>query len=85
MQASASRSMNAAIRLQRYKAHLSPTFSANRIRPHTNTPSLALHRRPMATQSDKPVVLYTQGTPNGISASVYLEELKERYGGPDYE
>jgi len=39
----------------------------------------------MATQSDKPVVLYTQTTPNGIAASVYLEELKEKYGAPDYE
>lgn len=39
----------------------------------------------MATQSDKPVVLYTQGTPNGVPISVLLEELKEKYGGPDYE
>lgn len=39
----------------------------------------------MATKSDKPVVLYTAPTPNGIPISVYLEELKEKYGGPDYE
>ena len=39
----------------------------------------------MATQSDKPVVLYTQGTPNGWPISVFLEELKEKYGSPDYE
>ncbi|EMD31389.1 hypothetical protein CERSUDRAFT_119781 [Gelatoporia subvermispora B] len=39
----------------------------------------------MATQTDKPVVLYTQGTPNGFPISVFLEELKEKYGGPDYE
>ncbi|TCD62730.1 glutathione S- transferase, nitrogen catabolite repression regulator [Steccherinum ochraceum] len=39
----------------------------------------------MATQSDKPIVLYTQSTPNGYPISVFLEELKEKYGGPDYE
>jgi len=39
----------------------------------------------MATISDKPVVLYTFGTPNGWPISIILEELKDAYGGPDYE
>ncbi|KAJ6518117.1 glutathione S-transferase [Mycena vitilis] len=39
----------------------------------------------MAFQSDKPVVLYTLGTPNGVVASIFLEELKAAYGGPDYD
>jgi len=39
----------------------------------------------MATVSDKPIVLYTFPTPNGIVASIFLEELKAVYGGPDYE
>ncbi|KAI0301145.1 glutathione S-transferase-like protein, partial [Multifurca ochricompacta] len=34
---------------------------------------------------EKPLVLYTGRTPNGFKASVYLEELRARYGGPDYE
>lgn len=39
----------------------------------------------MAAQSDKPVVLYTLGTPNGVVISILLEELKATYGGPDYD
>ena len=31
---------------------------------------------PMAAQSDKPIVLYTLGTPNGVVVSIFLEELK---------
>ena len=30
----------------------------------------------MASQSNKPVVLYTVGTPNGVVVSILLEELK---------
>ncbi|KAF8181967.1 glutathione S-transferase [Mycena galopus ATCC 62051] len=30
----------------------------------------------MAFQSNKPIVLYTLGTPNGLVASIFLEELK---------
>ncbi|THH09438.1 hypothetical protein EW145_g2008 [Phellinidium pouzarii] len=39
----------------------------------------------MATQSSKPIVLYTQTTANGVAVSILLEELKAIYGGPDYE
>ncbi|KAI0799587.1 glutathione S-transferase [Irpex lacteus] len=39
----------------------------------------------MAAQSDKEVVLYTLGTPNGVVVSIFLEELKAAYGGPDYD
>ena len=39
----------------------------------------------MAHQSDKPVVLYTAGTPNGNAPAILLEELKAVYGAPDYE
>ncbi|KAI0798569.1 glutathione S-transferase [Irpex lacteus] len=39
----------------------------------------------MAHQSDKPIVLYTAGTPNGHATSILLEELKAAYGTPDYE
>jgi len=39
----------------------------------------------MATVSDKPIVLYSYPTPNGVTASIFLEELKAQYGGPDYE
>ena len=35
--------------------------------------------------SEKPLILYTGRTPNGYKVSVYLEELKETYGGPQYE
>jgi len=39
----------------------------------------------MTTQSDKSLVLYSVPTPNGATVSIFLEELKEAYGGPDYE
>lgn len=39
----------------------------------------------MATETSKPVVLYTVPTPNGVVASIFLEELKKEYGGPEYE
>lgn len=32
-----------------------------------------------------PVTLYTFTTPNGFPISIFLEELKAAYGGPDYE
>jgi hypothetical protein len=35
--------------------------------------------------SEKPLMLYTGPTPNGYKVSVFLEELKVAYGGPDYE
>ncbi|KZV73689.1 glutathione S-transferase-like protein [Peniophora sp. CONT] len=35
--------------------------------------------------SEKPLILYTGRTPNGYKVSVYLEELKETYGGPEYD
>jgi len=39
----------------------------------------------MATVSDKPIILYTCDTSNGLVVSIFLEELKAIYGGPDYE
>ncbi|KAI0688193.1 glutathione S-transferase [Cytidiella melzeri] len=39
----------------------------------------------MTHQSDKPIVLYTAGTPNGHAASIFLEELKAAYGAPEYD
>lgn len=33
----------------------------------------------------KPLLLYTGPTPNGHKTSVFLEELKVAYGGPDYD
>ncbi|TCD70590.1 glutathione S- transferase, nitrogen catabolite repression regulator [Steccherinum ochraceum] len=38
-----------------------------------------------APTSNKPVILYSETTPNGIVVSAYLEELKDKYGAPDYE
>lgn len=38
----------------------------------------------MAT-GNKDLLLYTGPTPNGHKVSVFLEELKAAYGGPDYE
>ncbi|KAI0035323.1 glutathione S-transferase-like protein [Vararia minispora EC-137] len=35
--------------------------------------------------SEKPIVFYTGRTPNGFKVSVFLEELKAAYGGPDYD
>ncbi|KAI0035338.1 glutathione S-transferase-like protein [Vararia minispora EC-137] len=35
--------------------------------------------------SEKPLVFYTGRTPNGYKVSVFLEELKAAYGGPDYD
>ncbi|KZS91878.1 glutathione S-transferase [Sistotremastrum niveocremeum HHB9708] len=35
--------------------------------------------------SDSKLTLYGLPTPNGITASIFLEELKAAYGGPDYE
>lgn len=32
----------------------------------------------MATQTDKPIVLYTFPTPNGVVPAILLEELKVR-------
>jgi hypothetical protein len=78
----------AARRLAAFKAHI-PSLS---LTTTTNTTTRPQHRlytaataTAMATKTDKPVVLYTQGTPNGIPISVYLEELKDKYGAPDYE
>ncbi|EPT02850.1 glutathione S-transferase C-terminal-like protein [Fomitopsis schrenkii] len=38
----------------------------------------------MAT-GNKDLLLYTGATPNGHKVSVFLEELKAAYGGPDYD
>jgi len=35
--------------------------------------------------STSKLVLYSVPTPNGVAASILLEELKAAYGGPDYE
>lgn len=35
--------------------------------------------------AEKPLMLYTGKTPNGFKVTVFLEELKAAYGGPDYE
>ncbi|THH06807.1 hypothetical protein EW146_g9500 [Bondarzewia mesenterica] len=37
------------------------------------------------SQPEKPLTLYTGNTPNGYKVSVFLEELKLAYGGPDYD
>ncbi|KAJ7064107.1 glutathione S-transferase [Mycena amicta] len=37
----------------------------------------------MASESTKPLVVYTAGTPNGLVVLIFLEELKAAYGGPD--
>ncbi|EJD05215.1 glutathione S-transferase [Fomitiporia mediterranea MF3/22] len=39
----------------------------------------------MAAKSDAQIVLYTQTTPNGIVPAIFLEELKAKYGQPDYD
>ena len=36
------------------------------------------------TMSQKPIVLYSLPTPNGVAVSIFLEELKAVYG-VDYE
>ncbi|KAF9534849.1 glutathione S-transferase [Crepidotus variabilis] len=35
--------------------------------------------------AQKPILLYTLGTPNGVAASIYLEELKAAVQGFDYD
>jgi len=35
--------------------------------------------------SEKPLMLYTERTPNGFKVTVLLEELKAAYGGPEYD
>ncbi|EIM81288.1 glutathione S-transferase-like protein [Stereum hirsutum FP-91666 SS1] len=35
--------------------------------------------------TEKPLMLYTGKTPNGFKVTVFLEELKAAYGGPDYD
>ena len=49
--------------------------------------STSIARRAMSspTESEKPIVLYSAGTPNGLKVSTFLEELRGHYGGPDYE
>lgn len=37
------------------------------------------------SSAEKPLMLYTGRTPNGFKVTVFLEELKAAYGGPDYE
>lgn len=61
----------------RVAAKASITPLSFRTRPFSTTTSRLYA---MATQSDKPVVLYTFGTANGFTASIYLEELKAAYG-----
>ena len=36
--------------------------------------------RPTGLKADKGIELLTLGTPNGVKASIFLEELKETYG-----
>jgi hypothetical protein len=36
----------------------------------------------MAFQSNKPIILYTLDTPNGVVAGIFLEELKVRRPEP---
>jgi len=37
-------------------------------------------RRHMSTAAKSPLILYTEGTPNGKKVAVHLEELKSIYG-----
>ena len=39
----------------------------------------------MSNTTTKPLVLYTVPTPNGVSASIFLEELKAVNSTVDYE
>lgn len=41
-----------------------------------SAPRLPAYTRTMATQTDKPIVLYTFPTPNGVVPAILLEELK---------
>lgn len=36
--------------------------------------------RPTGLKANKGIELLTWGTPNGVKASIFLEELKETYG-----
>jgi len=36
--------------------------------------------RPTGLKANKGIELLTWGTPNGVKASIFLEELKEAYG-----
>jgi len=38
-----------------------------------------------STESHKPIVLFTAPTPNGFKISIFLEELRGHYGGPEYD
>jgi hypothetical protein len=59
------------------------------LRPHTQAPFHASARqlqeddmadRPTGLKANKGIELLTFGTPNGVKASIILEELKEAYG-----
>ena len=56
-----------------YKAHF-----------HTSRPALQdlsdMSDRPTGLKATKGIELLTWGTPNGVKASIILEELKEAYG-----
>ncbi|PCH41380.1 glutathione S-transferase C-terminal-like protein [Wolfiporia cocos MD-104 SS10] len=39
----------------------------------------------MSSEGSKPLMFYTGPTPNGRKVSIFLEELKAAYGGPDYD
>lgn len=43
------------------------------------TPDMA-SERPSGLKATKGIELLTWGTPNGVKASIFLEELKEAYG-----
>jgi len=43
------------------------------------------HASSPTMSADKSIVLYTFATPNGVAASILLEELKATYPGFNYE
>lgn len=66
------------LRLHQTSRHL------RQVLPATNTQRtltvMASEDRPTGLKATKGIELLTLGTPNGVKASIYLEELKDAYG-----
>ena len=58
-------------------------FHASSIRNQQATDDMA-DERPTGLKANKGIELLTWGTPNGVKASIILEELKEAYGKVGY-
>lgn len=72
-------------RIQQTASHFLKVTPRTLARPSSNTaPQAEMADRPNGTIATSGLELLTFPTPNGVKASIMLEELKEAYGKPDY-